>query len=85
MPRESCEGELHSHLIDSEWRASAGIISHTVPLGGHKLGSYESLEPLGVGGMGEVFRARDSKLKRDVAIKVVPARFGTDIERIARF
>ena len=52
---------------------------------GQKLGSYEILEPLGMGGMGEVFRARDSKLKRDVAIKVVPARFARDTERMVRF
>ena len=43
----------------------------TLPAG-TKLGPYEIVAPLGVGGMGEVYRARDSKLKRDVAIKVLP-------------
>ena len=41
---------------------------------GTKLSQYEILEPLGAGSMGEVYRARDSRLKRDVAIKVLPAR-----------
>jgi eukaryotic-like serine/threonine-protein kinase len=52
---------------------------------GTKLGAYEILAPLGVGGMGEVYRARDSKLNRDVALKILPARFGNDAERMARF
>ena len=52
---------------------------------GGKLGSYEVLEPIGSGGMGEVFRARDTKLKRDVAIKVLPDLFADDPERLARF
>jgi serine/threonine protein kinase/tetratricopeptide (TPR) repeat protein len=50
-----------------------------------KIGPYELVEPLGKGGMGEVYRARDSKLKRDVAIKVLPEAFTTDAERVARF
>src|SRR5438552_404665 len=50
-----------------------------------KLGSYEIVGPLGSGGMGEVYRARDSKLKRDVAIKVLPQEFARDAERVARF
>ena len=50
-----------------------------------KLGSYEILVPLGAGGMGEVYRARDSKLNRDVALKILPARFTDDAERMARF
>jgi len=52
---------------------------------GRKLGPYEILEPLGVGGMGEVYRARDSRLERDVAIKVLPPDFAADKERLARF
>jgi eukaryotic-like serine/threonine-protein kinase len=52
---------------------------------GTKLGSYEILLPLGAGGMGEVYRARDSKLNRDVALKILPARFTDDAERMARF
>ena len=52
---------------------------------GTKLGSYEILSPLGKGGMGEVFRARDSKLDRDVAIKVLPEFYARDPERVARF
>src|ERR1700738_2661859 len=52
---------------------------------GAKLGPYEILAPLGAGGMGEVYRARDTKLKRDVAIKVLPDAFARDPERMARF
>src|SRR5829696_2869461 len=52
---------------------------------GTRLGSYEILSPLGAGGMGEVYRARDSKLNRDVALKILPATFATDADRIARF
>ena len=52
---------------------------------GKTLGHYEILEPLGAGGMGEVYRARDTKLDRDVAIKVLPEDFATDPERLARF
>jgi eukaryotic-like serine/threonine-protein kinase len=52
---------------------------------GTKLGIYEILAPLGAGGMGEVYRARDSRLGRDVAIKLMPAAVGQDTERLARF
>jgi serine/threonine protein kinase len=52
---------------------------------GTKLGSYEIVAPLGAGGMGEVYRAKDSKLKREVAIKVWPDAFASDPDRIARF
>ena len=52
---------------------------------GSRLGSYEVLAPLGAGGMGEVWRARDGKLGRDVAIKVLPEAFAADPERLARF
>ncbi len=52
---------------------------------GTRLGPYEITAPLGVGGMGEVYRARDMKLRRDVAIKVLPEAVAADPSRIARF
>ncbi len=52
---------------------------------GTQLGTYEILSPLGKGGMGEVWRARDSKLGREVAIKTLPEEFARDEERLARF
>jgi eukaryotic-like serine/threonine-protein kinase len=52
---------------------------------GVRLGHYEIQEPLGAGGMGEVFRARDTRLNRDVALKVLPESFAADSDRIARF
>ena len=54
-------------------------------LKGRRMGSYKILSLLGAGGMGEVYRARDMKLEREVAIKVLPAQFTQDPERIARF
>ena len=51
---------------------------------GTKLGPYEILAPLGAGGMGEVYRARDSGSSRDVAIKVLPAVLAADPERLGR-
>ena len=52
---------------------------------GSRLGPYEIVAPIGAGGMGEVYRARDAKLGRDVAIKVLPTAFAEDAERLARF
>jgi len=52
---------------------------------GTKLGSYEITAPIGTGGMGEVYRARDMKLKREVAIKTLPEEFSRNPERVARF
>ena len=52
---------------------------------GTKLGPYEIVEPLGAGGMGEVYRARDARLDRDVAVKVLPEAVAQDADRLARF
>jgi Tol biopolymer transport system component len=52
---------------------------------GTRLGPYEIVAPLGAGGMGEVYRARDTQLKREVALKVLPAAFTNDADRLARF
>src|SRR5262249_23591801 len=52
---------------------------------GNHLGPYRILERIGAGGMGEVFRAHDTRLDRDVAIKVVPDRFAQDPQALARF
>jgi eukaryotic-like serine/threonine-protein kinase len=52
---------------------------------GTRLGPYEIVSALGAGGMGEVYRATDTSLGRDVAIKVLPDAFAQDTERIARF
>ncbi len=55
------------------------------PISGTKLGPYEVLAPLGAGGMGEVYRAHDPRLGRQVAIKVLPAAYSLDPDRLRRF
>src|SRR5512138_3034981 len=52
---------------------------------GARLGPYEIVSAIGAGGMGEVYRARDTRLQRDVAIKVLPETFAADPDRVARF
>src|SRR6266581_220672 len=65
---------------------SGGEFDKTVVLvPGARLGPYEILELLSRGGMGEVHRALDTKLRRDVAIKVLPASFANDVDRLHRF
>ena len=52
---------------------------------GDRLGAYEIIAPIGAGGMGEVYRAKDTRLGRDVALKILPPQMATDRERLARF
>src|SRR5262249_51523197 len=52
---------------------------------GTRLGPYEIISPIGAGGMGEVYKARDTKLNRDVALKILPAEFALDQDRLVRF
>jgi len=54
-------------------------------ISGTKLGSYQIAGPIGSGGMGEVYQAHDTKLGRNVAIKVLPEAFAHDPERLSRF
>src|SRR6266853_4849485 len=52
---------------------------------GTRIGPYEIVAPIGAGGMGEVYRARDTKLNRDVALKILPDAFAQDPDRLDRF
>ena len=52
---------------------------------GTRLGPYEIVSPIGAGGMGEVYRAKDTNLNRDVALKILPESFAADADRVARF
>ena len=62
------------------------IQAKTVSLtAGTRLGPYEIVSALGAGGMGEVYRARDTKLGREVALKILPDAFANDADRLARF
>src|SRR5437870_4806897 len=60
-------------------------MTHMPLASGTRLGAYEVVAPIGAGGMGEVYRARDTRLQRDVALKILPESFATDRDRLARF
>src|SRR4051794_39655829 len=72
-------GFMSTPAVDS------GMLGPAASFVGRRLGPYAVESPLGMGGMGEVYRARDSKLGRDVAIKILPRIFTSDFDRLARF
>ncbi len=67
------------------WWAADLPVPLVIVQAGTRLSHYEILEPLGKGGMGEVYLGKDTRLGRKVAIKVLPAEFASDPERLARF
>jgi serine/threonine protein kinase len=85
----SLRGEVESLLSSDESARSSFLQSPPTPpaalIKGTKLGDYEIVSLVGSGGMGEVYRARDTKLKREVAIKVLPAYWSRDPDRLQRF
>jgi Tol biopolymer transport system component len=74
-------------FMDTPARPAAHIVPELAPgaMSGHALGGYHLQALLGAGGMGEVYRARDMKLRRDVAIKILPRAMTNDPDRLARF
>jgi eukaryotic-like serine/threonine-protein kinase len=85
-PDQELRAEVESLLAD-DIRANDVLEAGAVHMSliGQRIGVYEVTALLGVGGMGEVYRARDTKLRRDVAIKVLPAEFSRDKDRLSRF
>ena len=82
VSKDEQAGSLLERPVLADITATVGARGSLV---GRQFGTYRILSPLGAGGMGEVYRARDSKLGRDVAIKTVPHEFARDPERLVRF
>jgi len=74
-----------SRFLETPPDLPSELASQPLPLEGRRLGAYEVVSRIGAGGMGEVYRARDTKLGRDVAIKILPPIFTADPDRLARF
>jgi len=80
------DAQAQAFLAESAMHVAArDVAASAVSLAGRRLGSYELLALIGVGGMGEVYRARDTKLGRDVAVKILPESVVHDGDRVARF
>src|SRR5713101_3927817 len=84
MPR-STPARAGVHTFRKRYLSRGYNDARMVLTSGTKLGPYEIQSPLGAGGMGEVYRARDTRLGRDVAIKVLPPAFSRDQDRLRRF
>src|SRR5262245_55640165 len=84
-PDDDVRREVESLLAQSFGSRLSIDVAAALPLIGRSLGSYQVQSLIGMGGMGEVYRARDTRLGRDVAIKILPQAFAADPERLVRF
>jgi eukaryotic-like serine/threonine-protein kinase len=85
--RREVESLLTSDTSDESFLRGLPVVPTARPslIGGVRVGPYEIVTPIGAGAMGEVYHARDTKLNRDVALKVLPDSFASDVARLARF
>jgi len=83
--RTQVEAMLRAHDETGSGLSALLIAASGSLTAGARVGTYEIVGPLGADGMGEVYRARDSRLRRDVAVKILPAAFTADADRLARF